>query len=176
MRRAVRLRGFAGFRSSQFVQRGEKVTDTNGNKWPAFSVTFECSGADYTMTAMGKCHTVQPKPVNHSPSNFQEHFMDKQHLITIALGSAFAAATLLPVHAAGNPFAAKTLDAGYQVAQADTKAKDGKCGEGKCGGDKKATKAKDGKCGEGKCGGDKKATKAKDGKCGEGKCGGDKKK
>ena len=80
--------------------------------------------------------------------------MDKQHLITIALGSAFAAATLLPAHAAGNPFAAKTLDAGYQVAQADTKAKDGKCGEGKCGGDK--GKAKDGKCGEGKCGGDKK--------------------
>ncbi|WP_291918763.1 hypothetical protein [Limnohabitans sp.] len=104
--------------------------------------------------------------------------MDKQHLITIALGSAFAAATLLPVHAAGNPFAAKTLDAGYQVAQADmksdSKAKDGKCGEGKCGGDKKTTKAKDGKCGEGKCGGDK--GKAKDGKCGEGKCGGDKKK
>ncbi len=80
--------------------------------------------------------------------------MNKQHLITIALGSAFAAATLLPAHAAGNPFTAKTLDAGYQVAQADTKAKDGKCGEGKCGGDK--GKAKDGKCGEGKCGGDKK--------------------
>ena len=102
--------------------------------------------------------------------------MNKQHLITIALGSAFAAATLLPAHAAGNPFAAKTLDAGYQVAQADTKAKDGKCGEGKCGGDKKTTKAKDGKCGEGKCGADKKDSKAKDGKCGEGKCGSDKKK
>ena len=130
------------------------------------------------MTAMDKCHTVQPKAVNNSPSTFQEHFMNKQHLITIALGSAFAAATLLPAHAAGNPFAAKTLDAGYQVAQADmksdSKAKDGKCGEGKCGGDKKTTKAKDGKCGEGKCGGDK--GKAKDGKCGEGKCGGDKKK
>jgi uncharacterized low-complexity protein len=120
------------------------------------------------MTAMDKCHTVQPKTVNHSPSTFREHFMNKQHLITIALGSAFAAATLLPAHAAGNPFAAKTLDGGYQVAQADTKAKDGKCGEGKCGADKK----KDGKCGEGKCGADKK----KDGKCGEGKCGGDKKK
>jgi uncharacterized low-complexity protein len=106
------------------------------------------------MTAMDKCHKARPKTVNPSPSNFQEHFMDKQHLITIALSSAFAAATLLPVHAAGNPFAAKTLDAGYQVAQADTKAKDGKCGEGKCGGDK--GKAKDGKCGEGKCGGDKK--------------------
>ena len=103
--------------------------------------------------------------------------MNKQHLITIALGSAFAAATLLPAHAAGNPFAAKTLDAGYQVAQADTKAKDGKCGEAKCGADKKgATKAKDGKCGEGKCGADKKDSKAKDGKCGEGKCGSDKKK
>jgi uncharacterized low-complexity protein len=102
--------------------------------------------------------------------------MNKQHLITIALGSAFAAATLLPAHAAGNPFAAKTLDAGYQVAQADTKAKDGKCGEGKCGADKKTTKAKDGKCGEGKCGADKKDSKAKDGKCGEGKCGADKKK
>ena len=126
------------------------------------------------MTAMNKCHTVQLKAVINPTSNFQEHFMNKQHLITIALGSAFAAATLLPAHAAGNPFAAKTLDAGYQVAQADTKAKDGKCGEGKCGADKKTTKAKDGKCGEGKCGTDK--SKAKDGKCGEGKCGGDKKK
>jgi uncharacterized low-complexity protein len=120
------------------------------------------------MTAMDKCHSVQPKAVNNSPSTFQEHFMNKQHLITIALGSAFAAATLLPAHAAGNPFAAKTLDAGYQVAQADTKAKDGKCGEGKCGGDKKTTKAKDGKCGEAKCGADKKAK--------DGSCGGDKKK
>ena len=123
------------------------------------------------MTAMNKCHAVQLKAVNNLTSNFQEHFMNKQHLITIALGSAFAAATLLPAHAAGNPFAAKTLNAGYQVAQADTKAKDGKCG-----GDKKATKAKDGKCGEGKCGADKKDSKAKDGKCGVGKCGSDKKK
>ena len=47
--------------------------------------------------------------------------MNKQQLITIALGSAFAAFTLSPAHAAGNPFAAKTLDAGYQVAQADMK-------------------------------------------------------
>ena len=79
--------------------------------------------------------------------------MNKQHLITIALGSAFASATLLPAHAAGNPFAAKTLDAGYQVAQADTKDKDGKCGEAKCGADKKK---------EASCGGDKK----KDASCG----------
>jgi uncharacterized low-complexity protein len=126
------------------------------------------------MTAIEKCDNAQTKAVSNPPSNFQEHFMNKQHLITIALGSAFAAATLMPAHAAGNPFAAKTLDAGYQVAQADTKAKDGKCGEGKCGADKKTTKAKDGKCGEGKCGADK--SKAKDGKCGEGKCGADKKK
>lgn len=80
--------------------------------------------------------------------------MKKQQLLTIALGSAFAAVTLMPAHAAGNPFAAKTLDAGYQVAQADTKAKDGKCGEAKCGADKKAK--------EGSCGGDKK----KDASCG----------
>jgi uncharacterized low-complexity protein len=51
--------------------------------------------------------------------------------------------------AAGNPFAAHSLDAGYmQLAQADT---EGKCGEGKCGADKE----KEGKCGEGKCGADK---------------------
>ncbi len=105
--------------------------------------------------------------------------MNKQHLITIALGSAFAAITLLPAHAAGNPFAVKTLDAGYQVAQADmkmdSKAKDGKCGEAKCGADKKMDKKMDGKCGEGKCGADKKIDKKMDGKCGESKCGADKK-
>lgn len=66
--------------------------------------------------------------------------------------------------AAGNPFAAQTLDAGYMLlAEADT---EGKCGEGKCGGDKET----EGKCGEGKCGADKE----KEGKCGEGKCGGEK--
>jgi len=95
--------------------------------------------------------------------------MNKQTFLTMALGSAFAAVAALPAQAAGNPFAAKALDAGYQVAQADTKAKDGKCGEAKCGADKKgATKAKDGSCGgdkkakDGSCGGDKK----KDGSCG----------
>ena len=132
------------------------------------------------MTAIDKRLTALTKAVNHPPSILQEHFMNKQHLITIALGSAFAAAALMPAHAAGNPFATKTLDAGYQVAQADmkmdSKAKDGKCGEAKCGADKAMTKAKDGKCGEAKCGADKAMTKAKDGKCGEGKCGADKKK
>lgn len=75
-------------------------------------------------------------------------------LAALAIGSAQAA----------NPFAATDLVQGYTVAQADDKAKDGKCGEGKCG-EKKDAKAKDGKCGE------KKDAKAKDGKCGEGKCG-----
>ena len=80
--------------------------------------------------------------------------MNKQQLLTLALGSAFAAVAAVPAQAAGNPFAAKSLDAGYQVAQADTKAKDGKCGEAKCGADKKAKEAS--------CGGDKK----KDASCG----------
>lgn len=105
--------------------------------------------------------------------------MKKQQVLTLALGSAFAAVAALPVHAAGNPFEAKPLQAGYQVAQADTKAKDGKCGEAKCGADKKMDKKKDGKCGEAKCGADKKMDKKmdkkKDGKCGEAKCGADKK-
>ena len=94
--------------------------------------------------------------------------MNKQQLLTIALGSVFAAVAALPAQAAGNPFAAKALDAGYQVAQVDSKAKDGKCGEAKCGADKKMDKKKDGKCGEAKCDADKKAKEAS--------CGADKKK
>jgi uncharacterized low-complexity protein len=90
-------------------------------------------------------------------------------LITAALGSAFIATTALaPVaHAAGNPFAASQLSAGYQLAQADSKM-DGKQKDGSCGADKKK---------DGSCGADKKASdKKKDGKCGEAKCGSDKKK
>lgn len=95
--------------------------------------------------------------------------MKKQTLTSLVIGSAFAAVALTPVaHAADNPFTAKQLSAGYQLAQADTKGKDGKCGEAKCG----AEKQKDGKCGEAKCGADKKPVeKKKDGKCGEAKCG-----
>ena len=59
------------------------------------------------MTAIDKCLTALTKAVNNPPSILQEYFMNKQHLITIALGSAFAAATLMPAHAAGNPFAAR---------------------------------------------------------------------
>ena len=105
--------------------------------------------------------------------------MKTTQIVSLAIGSAFAAAALTPLaHAASdNPFGASKLQAGYQLAQADSKAKDGKCGEAKCGADKKAVeKKKDGKCGEAKCGAVKKAAdKKKDGKCGEAKCGADKK-
>lgn len=105
--------------------------------------------------------------------------MKKTSFVSIAVGSAFAALTLAPVHAADNPFAISKLDAGYQLAQADTKQKDGKCGEAKCGADKKKAEAKCGadKKKDGSCGADKK----KDGSCGadkkkDGSCGADKKK
>ena len=102
----------------------------------------------------------------------------------IVLG-AFAAASvaLSPLaSAADNPFQIGKLEAGYQLAQAGDKAKDGKCGEAKCGADKKkAEKKRDGSCGadkkkDGACGGDKK----KDASCGadkkkDGSCGADKK-
>ena len=81
--------------------------------------------------------------------------MKKQNLVSLAVGSAFAVIALTPVaHAAENPFGATKLEAGYQLAQADTKMKDGKCGEAKCGADKKAAEAKCGadKKGEAKCG------------------------
>ena len=108
--------------------------------------------------------------------------MKKQNLLSLAIGSTFAAAALTPAaHAAENPFSATRLEAGYQLAQAEAKQKDGKCGEAKCGADKKAAemkdaaKTKEGKCGEAKCGADKKAAgKMKDGKCGEAKCGANK--
>jgi uncharacterized low-complexity protein len=93
--------------------------------------------------------------------------MKKQNLVSLAVGSAFAAAALTPMaHATiDNPFGATRLQAGYQLAEADTKTKDGKCGadkkaaEAKCGADKKAAEAK--------CGADKRAAEAK--------CGADKK-
>jgi uncharacterized low-complexity protein len=105
--------------------------------------------------------------------------MKKQNVISLAVGSAFAAIALTPVaHAAENPFGAAKLEVGYQLAQADTKTKDGSCGgkksgEAKCGADKK----KDASCGadkkkEASCGADKKkdgscgADKKKDGSCG----------
>ena len=89
--------------------------------------------------------------------------MNKKTTLTLAAGAAGAAfvatTAFAPIaSAADNPFGMAKLDSGYQLAAADDKKKDGKCGEGKCGGDKKPTddKKKDGKCGEGKCGGTKK--------------------
>jgi len=83
---------------------------------------------------------------------------------TAALGSSGIAL------AGDNPFAMQTLDQGYQVAEADTKMPEGKCGAMKgeaAGGDME--KAREGKCGDKAAA--KAEAKAKDGKCGEGKCG-----
>lgn len=65
--------------------------------------------------------------------------MNNKTTLTLATGAAFAATVALaPVaHAADNPFGMAKLDSGYQLAAADDKKKDGKCGEGKCGGTKK---------------------------------------
>lgn len=84
-------------------------------------------------------------------------------LLSIAVGTTFAASVTSPAIAAENPFGMNELSGGYQLAMSTMP--EGACGgkgdEGKCGGDKKTS--------EGKCGGDKKKT---EGKCGEGKCGG----
>ncbi|MEY3202040.1 MAG: hypothetical protein RIR70_1590 [Pseudomonadota bacterium] len=110
--------------------------------------------------------------------------MKKQKLLSLAVGSAFAAVALAPVaHAADNPFAASELKSGYLLAEAG-KGAEAKCGgekkvEYKCGGDKKAEhKCGGDKKGEHKCGGAKteatsgtKADKKVEGKCGEAKCG-----
>ncbi|MEW6514630.1 MAG: hypothetical protein AB1443_11585 [Pseudomonadota bacterium] len=87
--------------------------------------------------------------------------MKNKTTLTLAAGAAFIATTAFaPIaSAADNPFGMAKLDSGYQLAAADDKKKDGKCGEGKCGGDKKPA---DDKKKDGSCGGDKK----KDGACG----------
>ena len=70
--------------------------------------------------------------------------MKKTAAITAVLASTFALGSA--AHAGDNPFAATALSAGYQLAQADTKAMDdkamgdkmpGKMGDAKCGSDKK---------------------------------------
>ena len=115
-----------------------------------------------------------------------EIIMKKTTFTALALTSsvAFAAASFGAL--SSNPFSAKSLSSGYQVAQATTTTTaTEKAKEHSCGADKKA----DGSCGatkkaEGMSGADKKADgscgaekeKMKDGKCGEGKCGADKKK
>jgi uncharacterized low-complexity protein len=87
--------------------------------------------------------------------------------LTAALGSSGVAL------AGDNPFGMQTLGQGYQVAEADAKMPEGKCGAMKgeaAGGD--MDKAKEGKCGDKSEA--KAQVKAKDGKCGEGKCGANK--
>ena len=95
--------------------------------------------------------------------------MKNKQLVSLAVGSTFAALALAPLaHAADNPFTLKKLEGGYQLAAADEKMKDGSCG---------ADKKKDGSCGADKQTMEKKVSdKKKDGKCGEAKCGADKKK
>jgi uncharacterized low-complexity protein len=93
-----------------------------------------------------------------------------QKKLALAIGGSLAlsiASTAL--HAAENPFAAKSLAAGYMVAENTAeKMKDGKCGAGKCGASTKAAseKAKEAaaskdKAKEAACGADK----TKEGKC-----------
>ena len=83
---------------------------------------------------------------------------------TLTLATAFSATVAFaPVaNAADNPFGMAKLDSGYQLAAADDKKKDGKCGEGKCGAGMSDKKPADDKKKDGSCGGDKK----KDGSCG----------
>ncbi len=93
--------------------------------------------------------------------------MNKQLLIRVSLASSVAlTAAAAMAQAEVNPFQSKHLPSGYQLAAADDKSEEGKCGEGKCGGD--AASEKDA---EGKCGGDAATDKDAEGKCGEGKCG-----
>ncbi len=90
--------------------------------------------------------------------------MKKQHVSSLALGSAFILSAALSggAFAEANPFSATELQSAYELAGAE----EGKCGEGKCG--EGEAKGEEGKCGEGKCGGEEKDA---EGKCGEGKCG-----
>ncbi|HWU82140.1 MAG TPA: hypothetical protein VN063_01520 [Methylophilaceae bacterium] len=100
--------------------------------------------------------------------------------LAVVVGSAFVASiAATSVNAATNPFQAKTLSAGYMLADGSDKMKDGKCGTGKCGAEKKKMmeeKAKEGSCSadkakEGSCHADKakegscSADKAKEGSC-----------
>jgi len=88
-----------------------------------------------------------------------------QKTIALAIGGAFVlsiAAT--SVNAATNPFAIKSLASGYQIADNDSKMKDGKCSTGKCGVNKKAAMEKAAemdKSKEGSCS----AAKMKEGAC-----------
>lgn len=101
--------------------------------------------------------------------------------IALAIGGAFALSLAsATINAAENPFSAKTLSSGYQVADAHEKMKDGKCGTGKCGASK-MEKAHEGSCsGEKAAEGSCSAEKAHEGSCSaekthEGSCSAEKK-
>ncbi|MEQ1669065.1 MAG: hypothetical protein ABL868_11480 [Sulfuriferula sp.] len=94
--------------------------------------------------------------------------MNKATLLTIAAGTALLSTGF--AHALTSPFMSQSLQQGYMVAEADTKAADSKCGastnkatNSQCGAKMNTTaqpvvptkKMKDGKCGEGKCGANK---------------------
>jgi uncharacterized low-complexity protein len=82
-----------------------------------------------------------------------------QKTIALAVGSALALSITAGTANAANPFAAKSLSSGYQVAEASMKDKEGKCAEGKCSASMRAEAKKAAK--EGKCS----AEKMKDGGC-----------
>lgn len=106
--------------------------------------------------------------------------MTSKTAITLALTAALGSTGV--ALAGENPFGMQVLKQGYQVAEADAKMPDAKCGankvqEAKCAANKDAAKAAEGKCGTNKDAGamkDAPPMKAKDGKCGEGKCGANK--
>ncbi len=94
--------------------------------------------------------------------------MNKTTLLTIAASTALLSTGL--AHALTSPFVSQSLQQGYMVAEANTKAADSKCGasankatQSQCGAKMNTTaqpvapakKIKDGKCGEGKCGANK---------------------
>lgn len=83
-------------------------------------------------------------------------------LVTSALAFSIGTAS---VNAASNPFAIKSLSSGYQVADAGTKMKDGKCGTGQCSASMKKAKADEMKKGEMAAEATPAADKMKDGAC-----------
>lgn len=85
--------------------------------------------------------------------------MNNQKNLALAIGGALALSITSATANAANPFAAKTLSSGYQVADADMKGKEGKCGEGKCSASMREEAKKTAK--EGSCS----AEKMKDGSC-----------
>ncbi len=102
--------------------------------------------------------------------------MKKITIASTALGSALVAGIAFSplASAADNPFSTHALKDGYQLAQAETKAKDGKCGEAKCGAEKKAAERRAAeKKADGNCGAAKNAEmpveKKQDGSCGANK-------